>query len=75
MQINVTSSVTNDGQVVLLKARKEHDNKPAHLMNMVNNLTNNITDPDIVGIYRVASTVPYDSAVVVMLEIQDGESL
>ena len=63
MQVNVTSSVAKDGQVVALKARKEHDNKPAHLMDVVNNLAN-ITDPDIVGIYRVASSVPYDNGVV-----------
>ena len=43
-------------------------------MDVVNNLAN-ITDPDIVGIYRVASGVPYCSAVVVMLEVQDDESL
>ena len=66
MQVNVTSIVTKDGQVVLLKTRKEHANKPARLMDVVNNFAN-ITDPDIVGIYRVASGLPYDSAVVVML--------
>ena len=57
-----------------MKARKEHANKPAHLTDVVKNLAN-ITDLDIVGVYRVASGVPYDSAVVVMLEVQDGESL
>ena len=35
----------------------------------------NITDIDSVGIYMVASGVPYDHAVVVMLEVQDDESL
>ena len=57
-----------------MKARKEHANKPAHLTDVVNNLAN-ITDLDIVGVYRVASGVPYDNAVVVMLEVPDGESL
>ena len=65
MQVNVTSIVTKDDQVALLKARKEHGNKPAHLMDVVNNFAN-ITDPDIVGVYRVTSGLPYDSAVVVM---------
>ena len=54
MQVNVTSIVTKDDQVALLKARKEHGNKPAHLMDVVNMLANT-TVPDIVGIYRVAS--------------------
>ena len=67
MQVNVTSVVTKDGQAVVLKARKEHDNKPAYLMDVVNNLAN-ITYPDIVRIYRVASDVPYDNAAVVLLE-------
>ena len=67
MQVNVTSVVTKDGQAVVLKARKEHDNKPAYLMDVVNNLAN-ITYPDMVGNYRVARGVPYDNAVVVMLE-------
>ena len=65
VQVNVTSIVTKDGQVVLLKTRKEHANKPARLMDVVNNFAN-ITDPDIVGVYRVTSGLPYDSAVVVM---------
>ena len=69
MQVNA-----KDGQVAFLKAKKEHGNKPAHLMGVVNNLAN-ITDLDIVGIYRVARGVPYDSIVVVMLEVQGGESL
>ena len=74
MQANVTFIVTKDDQVIHLEARKEHDYKPAHLMDVFTNLAN-ITDPDIVGIYRVARGVPYDSVVVVMLEVQDGESL
>ena len=57
-----------------MKARKEHDNKPAHLVDVVNNLAY-ITDPKIVGIYMVASGVPHGSAVVVILEVHDGKSL
>ena len=74
MQANVASIVTKDCQVVLLKARKEYANKPAHLMDVVKKMTN-ITDPNIVDIYRVASGVQYASAVVVMLEVQDDGSL
>ena len=71
MQVNVASIVTKDDQLVLLKARKEHDNKPAHLPDGCRRGQKlaNIAVPDIVGIYRVASCVPYDSAVVVMLEV------
>ena len=66
MQVNA-----KDGQVAFLKAKKEHGNKPAHLMGVVNNLAN-ITDPGIVGIYKVTICVPYDSAVFDMLEVCTG---
>ena len=74
MQVNITSLVTKDDQLAIFKDMKEHDGKPAFLMHVAENL-GNITDIDIVGIYRVASGVPYGHAVVVILEVQDGKSL
>ena len=74
MQVVITTVATIDKLLAVFKARKEYDNKPAFLMDVFNNL-GNITEPDIVGIYKVDSGVPYDNVAVVMLEVQDNEDL
>ena len=73
IQVVVIGVVLKGGDLVAFKARKEYDGKPAYLMDLANNLEN-ITEPDIIGIYNVDTGVPYDKVAVVMLEVQDGEN-
>ena len=72
MCVVITGILTQDQEVALFKTWRKYDNKPAYMMGVFENLEN-ITHPDIVGVYRVPSGVPYDSAAVVVPELQVGE--
>ena len=52
MQVVVTTVATTDKLLAVFKARKEYDNKPAFLMDVFHTF-GNITEPDIVGIYKL----------------------
>ena len=74
MQIVTMGVVLKGDNLVAFKARKEYDGKPAYLMDLANNMEK-VDEPYIINFYNVDSGVPYDKAVIVMLDVQDGEDL
>ena len=74
MQVDAMGVVLNGDNIVIFKAKKQYDSKPAYMMDLANSLEE-VKEPYIVGIYNVNSGVPYDKAAVVMLDVQDGEDL
>lgn len=60
MQVDAMGVVLQGDNIVVFKAKKQYNGKPAYMMDLANSLEE-VKQPYIAGIYNVNSGVPYDN--------------